>query len=71
MKYGASNIQQEMRNDLKGYIRTQYLGKTPILAENLEKELSQEGILYKEPYIESSPAYKTVAGGFNHAKLLD
>lgn len=71
MKYGASNIQQEMRDDLKDYIRTQYLGKTPILAENLEGELTKEGILYKEPYIESSPAYKIVKSGFKEAQLPD
>ncbi|GHV97609.1 DEAD/DEAH box helicase [Lactobacillus nasalidis] len=69
MSNGADEVQKKLRNQLKDYIETQYLGKTPILAKNLDKMLSSEGILFREPYIEASPAYVTEDQGLATAKI--
>ena len=44
-------------------IKSQYLGKSPILLSALQGKLDQEGVLYQKPYIESSPAYKSKENG--------
>ena len=70
MPYGASAVHYRLRKALEDYIKTQYFGKTPILLTAMEGLLSQEGVLYQKPYIESSPAYKTAPGGIQTSKLL-
>lgn len=58
MNQGAYSIHKAIRQELENYIKTQYFGKSPLLFDALKEELSKEGILYKEPYIESLPAYQ-------------
>lgn len=57
--------------ELADYIRTQYFGKSPILRHAVEEQLNAQGVLYQEPYIESSPAYCTEVHGIAAAELPD
>lgn len=69
MHYGANTIQKTLLTELANYIKTQYFGKTPLLLSALSERLQEKNLLYKEPYIESSPAYKTVPNGFEKINL--
>lgn len=69
MSNGANSIHQLLRNELEDYIRSQYFGKSPLLLDAIEDELDREGILYQKPFIESSPAYKTVPNGIANADI--
>lgn len=69
MSQGAYSVHKEIRKELENYIKTQYFGKTPILFSALKDELSKEGVLYREPYIESLPAYTQVENGFDDADI--
>ena len=71
MYYGANTIQKTLLTELVNYIKTQYFGKTPILLSALSERLQEKDLLYKEPYIESSPAYKNVPNGFEKINLPD
>ena len=71
MYYGANTIQKTLLTELVNYIKTQYFGKTPILLSTLSERLQEKDLLYKEPYIESSPAYKNVPNGFEKINLPD
>lgn len=71
MTQGAYSVHKEIKQELENYIKTQYFGKTPLLFSALRHELSQEGVLYREPYIESSPAYQQEETGFSRASIDD
>ena len=60
MNQGAYSVHKRIRQELENYIKTQYFGKSPLLFDALKDELSREGVLYREPYIESLPAYTQV-----------
>lgn len=70
MGNGAETVHRELREALADYIKSQYFGKSPLLLTALQKKLSEEGVLYKSPYIESSPAYQTVEDGIRKSKAL-
>lgn len=61
---GASAVHRLMREELQNYIGSQYFGKTSLLFDAVKDELRNEGVLFREPYIESTPAYLRVANGF-------
>ena len=69
MSNGADFLHKKLREELEDYIKTQYLAKTPVLLQALERKLDEEGILYQKPYIESSPAYKTAVDGIKKAQI--
>lgn len=69
MEKGAYAVQKILRTELENYIRSQYLGKSPLLLSALQDELDKEGRLYQKPYLESSPAYKTIKNGIDHADI--
>ena len=69
MANGASSIHKQLRSELEKYIKSQYFGKSPILLSAINAHLDDEGLLYKEPYIESSPAYVTVEDGLQEADI--
>jgi len=71
MAEGVHVTHLSLRNALKEYIEAQYLQRTPVLLDALEGRLDQEGVLFREPYIESSQAYETVPGGLSSAALPD
>ena len=70
MANGANAVHKQLRQALEDYIKSQYFGKTPILLSALQGKLDQEGILYKRPYIESAPAYKTRYHGIQESGHL-
>ena len=63
MSSGANSIQKQLKTELEDYICAQYFGKTPLLLEAINPLLDQEGALCQKPYIESSPAYKSIEHG--------
>ena len=65
----AHSVHRLLRMDLEDYIRTQYFGKSVLLRRAVEGQLDQKGVLYQEPYIESSPAYRTEPRGIGAAEL--
>ncbi len=67
---GANSIHARLRTELKNYLKSQYFGKSEILLSVIDKKLDEEGTLYREPYIESSPAYKTVDHGILKSSRL-
>lgn len=71
MNYAANKIQKTLLTELANYIKTQYFGKSPLLLSALSERLQEKDLLYKEPYIESSPAYKSVPNGFEKINLPD
>ena len=60
MSNGANSIHQQLRSELEDYILSQYFGKSLILLKAVDEQMDKEGILYQKPYIESSPAYKSI-----------
>lgn len=70
MTNGANGVHLQLREALENYIKSQYFGKSPILLSAIQGKLDQEGVLYKKPYIESSPAYKSSPNGIQQSKDL-
>lgn len=68
---GANSIHTKLKTELQDYIRSQYFGKNPLLLHAVNEKLDNEGVLYQRPYIESSPAYKSIDDGFENAKIPD
>ena len=71
MSNGANFVHNSLKKELKKYIETQYLSKSPLLLNSLDDRLEQEGILFQKPYIESSPAYLSINDGISTAKIPD
>lgn len=70
MSNGANFVHKQLRTELEDYIKSQYLGKSPLLLSALSGHLDDEGMLYQKPFIESSPAYVTIQNGIQKA-LID
>ena len=71
MSNGANSIHFKLRSELEDYIKSQYFGKSPLLLNAIKGKLDAEGLLYKKPYIESAPAYKTKPNGMDTAHIPD
>ena len=71
MSNGANSVHIQLRTELENYIKSQYFGKSPILLSALHSRFDEEGIFYKKPFIESSPAYRTVPNGIQNSDLPD
>ena len=69
MLNGANYFHKQLRTELENYIKSQYFGKSPILLSVLNNHIDDEGLLYREPFIESSPAYVTIQNGLKNASL--
>ncbi|MCD7907157.1 MAG: DEAD/DEAH box helicase [Clostridium sp.] len=69
MSNGADSVHKLLRTELENYIKSQYFGKSPLLLSAISDQLDQEGLLYQKPFIESSPAYKSITDGIQHADL--
>ena len=69
MSNGAGSVHKKLRTELENYIKSQYFGKTPILLSAINHHIDDEGLLYQKPYIESSPAYKSIKDGILHAEV--
>ena len=70
MSNGAYEVHNELKNNLVNYMKSAYFGKSPILLNALENRLDKEGVLYKQPYIETSPSYKVLDNGIVKSKKL-
>ena len=71
MSNGASSVHKAIRTELENYIQSQYFGKSMLLLNAVQPELDKEGLLYKRPYIESSPAYKSSRDGIEKSDIPD
>lgn len=71
MSNGANAVHKQLRTELENYIKSQYFGKSPLLLNAINDKLDEEGLLYRKPYIESSPAYKMVEDGIAKSSLPD
>ncbi|WP_317383515.1 DEAD/DEAH box helicase [Anaerobiospirillum succiniciproducens] len=69
MNHGANYVHKELCRELTNYIKSQYFRKSPILLNALSKQLEKEGVLYRSPFIESSPAYKSIENGISKSNL--
>jgi len=63
MNKGAHFYHENLCTELTNYLKTQYLGRSDVLLDACEPLLQEKGVLYSDPYIESSPAYKTMVDG--------
>ena len=70
MEENIINVSNTLGNELASYLKSAYLGKSPLLLQALSEKLLQEDILYKKPYIESTPAYKTAENGIQKSPSL-
>ena len=69
MSDGANFVHKKLREELENYIKSQYFGRSPLLLSAVSPRLDKEGLLYKKPYIESSPAYKSEKNGFQKSNI--
>lgn len=69
MTNGANSVHEELKKELLQYIKSQYLSKSPVLHDAIGKALEEEGVLFRQPFIESSPAYLTVENGISRSGL--
>ncbi len=63
MTGGANSIHIQLRTELEDYILSQYFGKSQLLLDAVRDRIDDEGLLYRQPYIESSPAYVSERNG--------
>lgn len=71
MENSANSIHLRLRKELEDYIKAQYFGKSPLLLSAVSNQLDREGVLYQKPYIESSPAYRSIVNGIQRSDLPD
>ena len=69
MAKGAYEVHGYLKSELENYIKSQFFGKSPLLLSAVSSRLDEEGVLYRQPYIESSPAYVTVANGLQKVDI--
>ncbi|MBO8463098.1 MAG: DEAD/DEAH box helicase [Firmicutes bacterium] len=69
-EYSIGNTHEALKNRLISYIETAYFGKNDELRELCRDELERQGVLWKEPYIEANPAYKSLENGIAKSHIL-
>ena len=69
MNKGAHFYHENLCAELINYLKTQYLGRSDVLLDACAPLLQETGVLYSDPYIESSPAYKTMVDGIAKSRL--
>lgn len=62
-EYSIENTHEALKKRLIDYVETAYFGKNDELRELCRSELENRGVMWKEPYIEANPAYKSLEGG--------
>ena len=67
-QYGAQGVHRELLAELIRYLSSQYFGKSPLLLKRLDKALQEEFLLYRRPFVESTPAYQ-LSDGISGANL--
>lgn len=71
MKNSAIYVFDELCTAIRNYIKSQYFSKNQFLLNAIKQELENEEVLFKKPYIESSPAYQSTEKGFLKSPKLD
>lgn len=71
MKNSAIYVFDELCASIRNYIKSQYFSKNQFLLNAIRQDLQNEGVLFKNPYIESSPAYQSKENGFLKSPKLD
>lgn len=69
-QYTAWNIHEQIFSEMKKYLIAQYFSKSEFLAETVPPLLKEEGVLYRFPYIESTPSYVRVKDGIQSSQIL-
>lgn len=69
-EYSIGNTHEALKNRLINYVETAYFGKNDELRSLCQEELEAQGVLWKEPYIEANPAYKSVENGIYESKSI-
>lgn len=69
-EYSVYRTHQALKDRLINYIETAYLGKNDELRQACHEELSAQGNLWQEPYIEANPAYVSVDNGIIESKEI-
>ena len=69
MTSGANHIHSQLKQELEDYIRSQYFGKSRLLMSASANIIDTEGLLYRKPYLESPPAYKSIPDGILKADI--
>lgn len=69
MNKGAYYVHRSLKDELIRYLTSQYLGKSEVLLQSCAKQMDTPGVLWSQPYIESSPAYKMVKDGISTANI--
>lgn len=68
-EYSIENTHEALKQRLIDYVETAYFGKNDELRELCRAELEDQGIMWKEPYIEANQAYKSIQDGVEKAEL--
>lgn len=68
---GIRRTHEKLKERLANYIKAQYFAENKLLLEAVEPMLTEEGVLYKEPFIEATQNYKIEESGFENADLDD
>ena len=66
---GIRKTHEKLKEKLADYIKAQYFAENDLLLEATEKMLTEEGVLFQEPYIEATQNYKIEETGFENADL--
>ncbi len=68
-KYGVKSTHDAIKNKMLDYISTVYFGKNDSLRVACMEELSENGILFQDPYIEANHAYLVKENGITESKI--
>lgn len=68
--YSIENTHDAIKQRLIEYVETAYFGKNDDLRELCKEELEEQGVMWKEPYIEANPAYKTILDGISTSESI-
>lgn len=66
---GIRKTHDNIKNKLGDYIRAQYLAENDLLIDALEEVINEEGVIFKEPFIEIAKSYKQSSVGFSEANI--
>lgn len=69
MNKGAYSVHRTLRDELIRYLKSQYLGKSEVLLKSCAEQMDTPGVLWTQPYIESSPAYEPRPHGISTANI--
>jgi len=66
---GIRKTHEKLKERLANYIKAQYFAENDLLLEATESMLTQEGVLFQEPFIEATQNYKIETTRFENANL--